>query len=39
MKGMVQSAAGLVNVPERAHLQSLMSSLINSAGDILACFI
>ncbi len=36
---MVQGVPGFVDVPERAHLQTFMSSLIDSAGDIPVRFI
>ena len=34
---MIQSAAGLVYMPQCAHLQAYMSSLIGPVGDILVC--
>jgi hypothetical protein len=37
--GMFEGLPRLVNVPERALLQPAMPSLIDSAGNVLACFI
>jgi len=39
VQGMSEGFPRLVNVPERAFLQPAMSSLINTAGDVPACFI